>query len=194
MASSGEPLKKAVFIDKDGTLVRDIPFNVNPLLITLEEDLTAGLKLLQAAQYLLIIISNQSGVAHGYFEESALQAVYQTVGQLLQKEGIDLQGFYYCPHHPRGTVPGFSIECTCRKPGAGMILKAAAEWKINLANSWMIGDILNDIEAGKSAGCKSILINNGNETEWEMSEKRRPDFIAENINQAALFILNQPES
>jgi D-glycero-D-manno-heptose 1,7-bisphosphate phosphatase len=183
-------MNKAVFIDKDGTLIPDIPYNVDTSLITLQEGAIEGLKLLQAAGYLLIIISNQAGVAYGYFREEDVLKVETTLKEMLVKEGVNLSGFYYCPHHPEGRIEKYRQACDCRKPAAGMILKAAKDHAVDVKKSWMIGDILNDVEAGHKAGCKSILIDNGNETEWEMSETRSPDFKTTDIKAAADFILN----
>lgn len=182
--------KKAIFIDKDGTLIPDIPYNVNPDLITLQEGAVQGLLSLQANGYLLVIISNQSGVALGYFAEKALEAVEEKTVRLLEENNILLNGFYYCPHHPAGIVNGYVMECECRKPKPGLIQKAAEDLNINLAISWMIGDILNDIEAGNRAGCRTVLINNGNETDWIMNEYRRPDYTTGDIREAASFILS----
>lgn len=159
------------------------------MLIELEKNCIRGLRKLREAGFLLIIISNQSGVAHGFFKEDALNAVEGRIRELLQKENIELDGFYYCPHHPEGKIKEFSVECACRKPKPGMILQAASDFNIDLAQSWMIGDILNDMEAGKKAGCHTILIDNNNETEWLLNEFREPDFTALNINEAAGFIL-----
>jgi D-glycero-D-manno-heptose 1,7-bisphosphate phosphatase len=182
-------MNKAVFLDKDGTLIPDVPYNVDPSLITLQEGAIEGLKLLQAAGYLLIIISNQAGVAYGYFEEADILKVHMRLQEMLMKEGIRLHGFYYCPHHPEGKVKRYRQTCDCRKPGAGMITKAAKDHSVDVKQSWMIGDILNDVEAGHKAGCRSILIDNGNETEWIMSEIRTPDFKTTDIKAAADFIL-----
>lgn len=182
-------MNKAIFIDKDGTLIPDLPYNVNPQLITLENNSSEGLNRLQAAGFLIVIISNQSGVARGYFHQESLAAVEIKVKSLLANEGIELNGFYYCPHHPEGTVTPYNIECTCRKPFPGLILEAARELNIDLKLSWMIGDILNDIEAGSRAGCKTILIDNGNETEWQIDGNRIPSFVVKSINQAAESIL-----
>ncbi len=181
---------KAIFLDKDGTLIPDIPYNVNPDLITLEEGAVDGLYCLQAIGYLLIIISNQSGVAKGLFAEKELNGVREKIMQLLENNHIELDDFYYCPHHPAGSVQGYNIECECRKPLPGMIVQAAQEHNIDLSASWMIGDILNDVEAGHNAGCRSILINNGNETEWLINQSRQPEFTATTITEAADYILN----
>jgi|SRR5690606_8436255 len=183
-------MRKAVFLDKDGTLIPDIPYNVDPALIQIQKNAVQGLRELQSRGYLLIIISNQSGVAQGRFSEHALNSVKEKLIELLGKEQIQLDGFYYCPHHPEGTVQGYNIECGCRKPNAGLILKAAADLRVNLTESWMIGDILNDVEAGNRAGCRTVLIDNNNETEWYMNEYRKPDFIVKNINEAADKIIN----
>ena len=182
----------AVFIDKDGTLVEDIPYNVKPGLIRFNPGAGMGLKKLKDHGFLLVLISNQSGVARGYFRESALEAVKQRIQELLQESGCQMDAFYFCPHHPDGVVTKYAISCPCRKPEPGMLLKAAKDLDIDLARSWMIGDILNDVEAGNSAGCKTILIDNGNETEWHRSEKRKPTATAAGISDAAEIILHEP--
>ena len=178
---------RAVFLDKDGTLIEDVPYNVNPDLIQLTAGAEIGLRSLTSAGYKLIIISNQSGVARGYFPELALQAVEAKLRHLLAKFGVTLTGFYYCPHHPQGKSP-YNIECLCRKPEPGLIVRAAQECKIDLSSSWFVGDILNDVEAGYRAGCQTVLIDNGNETEWVISPQRIPDYIAIDLEQAAHFI------
>ncbi len=182
---------KAVFVDKDGTLIRDIPFNVDPALIELDHDVIQGLKSIQADGYLVIIISNQSGVARGYFPESDLAGVQNKIRQLFEENRLVLHGFYWCPHFPTGVITDYVLDCTCRKPKPGMIFQAADDLDIDLARSWMIGDILHDVEAGHRAGCRSILIDNGNETVWELTEDRTPDFTAENFEQAASYIVHQ---
>lgn len=181
-------MNKAVFLDKDGTLIPDIPFNVDPGKITLETGAIAALKSLKSNGFRLIIISNQSGVAHGYFEESALGSVREKLESLLTSE-IPLDSFYYCPHHPEGVVQQYAKDCHCRKPMPGLFFQAAEDHDIDLTRSWMIGDILNDVEAGNRAGCKTILINNGNETEWLLNEMRQPTAIANNLSEAAQLIL-----
>ncbi|MFD0766916.1 D-glycero-alpha-D-manno-heptose-1,7-bisphosphate 7-phosphatase [Mucilaginibacter lutimaris] len=183
-------MDKAIFLDKDGTLIPDIPYNVDPDKITLSNDAVAGLLSLQNDGYKLIIISNQSGVARGYFTEDKLPVVKEKMRQLFAENGLSLDGFYYCPHHPEGTVAGYNIMCDCRKPSPGMLLNAADEHEISLTNSWMIGDILNDVEAGNRAGCKTVLIDNGNETEWLDGAYRKPTIVCKTINQAAEFLLN----
>jgi D-glycero-D-manno-heptose 1,7-bisphosphate phosphatase len=185
--------RKAVFIDKDGTLIVDVPYNVTPEKIELNEYCIKGLQNLQNNGYLLVIVTNQSGVALGHFKETALKAVKQQIKTLLAHEHIKLDGFYYCPHHSEGLILPYVIDCSCRKPQPGLLLKAAEELDIDLTASWMIGDILNDVEAGKRAGCQSILIDNGNETEWIINDRRQPDAQVKNIDEAANFILKQDD-
>jgi D-glycero-D-manno-heptose 1,7-bisphosphate phosphatase len=180
---------KAVFLDKDGTLIPDIPYNVNPDMITLQPDTINGLQRLRDDGFLFIVISNQAGVARGYFTEDKLPAVEKRLKELLAEHSITLNGFYYCPHYPEGKVDGYNINCDCRKPKPGMLFKAALDHGIELAESWMIGDILNDVEAGNLAGCKTILIDNGNETEWIAGSMRVPTHICSSINHAADQIL-----
>ena len=182
--------RKAVFLDKDGTLIPDIPYNVNPELITLEDGVLDGLKLLQQAGYIFIVISNQAGVAKGHFTIDKLEKVKEKLDLLLAKDNIKIEAFYFCPHHPEGTIAAFSVPCNCRKPQPGMIIEAAADKKIDVEKSWMIGDILNDVEAGNRAGCQTIIIDNGNETEWIKGSFRTPTFSAKNFFQAATFIVH----
>jgi D,D-heptose 1,7-bisphosphate phosphatase len=184
-------MKKAVFIDKDGTLIKDVPYNVNTNLIIFEEGIVPALQQLQALGYLLIIVSNQPGIAFSYYSEQDVQRVFEFIAGQLQQYDIQLNGFYYCPHHIQGSNREYAKPCYCRKPLPGMLLKAAMELDIDLENSWMIGDILNDCEAGNRAGCTTILLNVGNETEWEMEHNRRPRFICNTWGDAVTIIIQQ---
>jgi D-glycero-D-manno-heptose 1,7-bisphosphate phosphatase len=182
---------RAIFLDKDGTLINDVPHNIDPDLIELSARAGAGLRDMTSMGYALFVVSNQAGVARGLFAEEALGAVEQRLSGLLKNEGVTLSGFYYCPHFPNGAVARYAIDCRCRKPKPGMLLAAAAQHGINLSASWMIGDILDDVEAGHRAGCRSILIDNGNETEWIMSPLREPEFKVTDLYCAAKAIRNQ---
>jgi histidinol-phosphate phosphatase family protein len=179
---------KAIFLDKDGTLVDNLPYNVDPNRITLSPHAGEGLRLLQQLGYTLLVVSNQSGVARGHFDERALDAVWQRLHQLLRDEGVTLTECYYCPHHPDGSVNPYARTCDCRKPGPGLLLRAAARHNIDLSASWMVGDILHDVEAGQRAGCRTILIDNGNETEWQLSPLRTPDALVTDLGEAASLI------
>jgi D-glycero-D-manno-heptose 1,7-bisphosphate phosphatase len=181
---------RAVFLDKDGTLVEDVPYNVDPSLVRLAEGAGFGLRTLQDAGFRLFVVSNQAGVALGRFAESALKRVEAKLRELLREFGVTLDGFLYCPHHPSGLVEEYAIACDCRKPAPGMILRAAESHDLDLSQSWLIGDILDDIEAGRRAGCQAILLDNGHETEWLPGPDRVPHHIAADLGEAARIIIS----
>ncbi len=182
-------MRKAVFIDRDGTLIKDVPYNANPALISLENYAAEMLQEFKRKNFLLIIISNQSGVARGFFSEADVNKMHDVIQQKLSAFNVQLDAFYYCPHLVEGTIKEYAIDCSCRKPKPGLIFKAAKDFDINLNNSWMIGDILNDVEAGNAAGCKTILITNGNETEWILNAQRMPDYEAKDLKHATQIVL-----
>ncbi|WP_439892882.1 D-glycero-alpha-D-manno-heptose-1,7-bisphosphate 7-phosphatase (plasmid) [Ralstonia sp. 25C] len=176
----------AIFLDKDGTLLQDVPYNVNPARIVLAPGTGDGLRLLARTGLPLIVVSNQPGVALGYFQVEALEAVAQRLRELFAEHGATLSGFFFCPHAPQ--LDGTSV-CTCRKPRDGLLRQAANAHGIDLDTSWMIGDILNDVEAGRRAGCRTILIANGNETRWEPGRLRVPDYIVTRFDEAAAIVI-----
>ena len=182
---------KAIFLDKDGTLLDDVPYNIDPQRMVLSKNAGEGLRLFAGLSYQLIVVSNQSGIARGYFEESVMQKVEQRLRELINEERASLLAFYYCPHLPNAPVDAYRKQCDCRKPAPGMLLQAAADHDIDLAASWMIGDILDDIEAGNRAGCRTILLDNGNETEWQISTYRKPDLMVPDIYAAARLVAEE---
>lgn len=183
--------KIAVFLDKDGTVTQNVPYNVDPNRIQLSEGAGDALRKLSELGCALVVVSNQSGVARGYFDEHELRGVEDRLRSLVyQQAGVSLDGFYYCPHHPDGSIMNYAVNCDCRKPQPGMLQQAAYELDIELERSWMVGDILDDVEAGRRAGCRTILINNGNETEWILSPERQPHFIVSNLAEAARTIIS----
>lgn len=178
-------MNKVVFIDKDGTLIKDVPYNVDPALFVFEPQAFEALRKWKQYGYKIIIVTNQSGVARGFFtEQQVIDLLDALVLQLAQAQ-IYIDGYYYCPHHPEGNVASYAIACDCRKPAAGMLLQAAKDHHIAFENSWMVGDILNDVEAGARAGCRTILIDNGNETEWQTGANRVPTYRVKNLIEAA---------
>jgi histidinol-phosphate phosphatase family protein len=179
---------RAVFLDKDGTLLEDVPYNVRPELMRLAPNSAEGLRRLHAANYRLVVISNQSGVARGFFEEAALGPVERRLREMLAEVGVPLAGFYYCPHHPEGSVAAYAVACACRKPAPGLIQRAACDLGLDLPASWFVGDILDDVEAGRRAGCRTVLLDNGHETEWVRSPLRIPEGVAPDLNAAARLI------
>lgn len=179
---------KALFLDQDDTLVNDQAGNADPRRITLCHGAGAALRLLARLDYRIFVVSNQDGVARGQFAETALEQVRHRLADLLFREQLSLDGFYYCPHHPDGKVQGYSLACLCRKPMPGMLLQAAREHDIDLRASWMVGDILHDVEAGNRAGCRTVLIDSGNETEWRLGHHRMPTRVVTDIYAAAVVI------
>lgn len=184
---------KAVFLDKDGTLVHDVPYNVDPVKIELFNDTVSSLRQLQTAGYKLIIVTNQSGVARGMFGNDEAHAAVHSLIDILAISGIEITTSMICPHHPDGTVEEFRRTCLCRKPQPGMLLAAAERHGIDLKQSWMVGDILDDIEAGNRAGCRSLLINNGGETEWQYGGYRTPHKHVTCLGEAAQVILQDKD-
>jgi len=184
-------MKRAVFIDRDGTLIKDIPYNSNPALIKFEDHAIEFLQQLKKKNFLLVVISNQDGVAHGYFTEESIYKMHGTIRRLLLPHNVQIDAFYYCPHFPGGKIKEYAVDCDCRKPKPGLIHKAAKTFNINLSQSWMIGDILHDVEAGNVAGCRTIFFNNGNETEWVLKKERIPEYEVSDLKQAAEIILKR---
>ena len=178
-----------VFLDKDGTLVRDVAYNADPRAIELMPGALSALAALRGAGYRLAVVTNQSGVARGFFDEAALAAVEERVRALLAEGGVELDAFLYCPHHPDGTVAEYARECDCRKPRPGLVRRAAGALDVDVAASWVVGDILNDVEAGSRAGCRTVLVDVGNETEWVRGPHRQPDVVVPDLAAAARAIL-----
>lgn len=186
MATPDMPGRPAVFIDKDGTLIEDVPYNVDPALVTFTPGALEGLRLLDQHGFALVIVTNQPGVALGYFSRGALNQLQQALlRRIADESGVRLSGFFACPHAPAPTI---SSSCLCRKPAPGLLRQAAASLRLDLSRSWMVGDILNDIEAGRRAGCKTILLDRGHETEWRMSPLRIPHHRVGDLTAAARII------
>lgn len=150
---------KAIFMDRDDTLIEDPGYINHPNQVRLLPGAAGALIQLKKMDYLLIIASNQSGVARGIVSEEVLEKIHHRLQKLLADEGAYLDAIYYCPYHPDGVIGKYRMESEMRKPNPGMLLKAAAEHDIDLSNSWMIGDSYRDITAGKKAGCRTILID-----------------------------------
>ncbi|HBT32192.1 MAG TPA: HAD family hydrolase, partial [Pusillimonas sp.] len=169
-------MKPAIFLDKDGTILQDVPYNTKPEKMVFAPGAQKGIARLSRFGLPLIVVSNQPGIALGKFGFNALGRMQRRLVQMFEESGARLDGFYYCPHLPTGTRRRYATFCQCRKPAPGLLTRAAERHDIELIGSWMIGDILDDIEAGKRAGCRTILIDNGNETEWNMNEWRCPHY------------------
>lgn len=185
--------KSAVFIDRDGTLIADAEYLCDPDKLELFEESAASLKKLNDANILAILVTNQSGVARGYFDENTVNLLNQKLSDELKKQNASLDAVYYCPHHKNGAVEKYKKECDCRKPKTGLIKQAINDFKeIDLKKSYVIGDKASDIELAKNAGCKSILVKTGygkQVLEGSYQKYIDPDFIAENMKDAVEWIL-----
>ena len=169
--------RQALFLDRDGTLVHPGRYPSRPEDLHLYDGIGPELRFLQKAGFRLVIITNQAGIARGYFTEADLRRMHAHLTSELAFLGVHLDGIYYCPHHIDGVIPELAIHCDCRKPQPGMLLQAAADLEIDLQNSWFVGDILDDIEAGNRAGCRTILVDLGTE-QAPAQPLRHPNFVA----------------
>ncbi|OGC04214.1 hypothetical protein A2276_06380 [candidate division WOR-1 bacterium RIFOXYA12_FULL_43_27] len=181
---------KAVFLDKDGTINHDKGYIDHPSKIDLLPGSSEAIRTFNEAGLKVVVITNQSGVARGYFNEGMLSAIDKSLQKKLLSENAFYDAIYYCPHHPEvGSYP-YKQDCDCRKPNPGMLLKAAEEFNLNLDECFMVGDKLSDIEAGKNAGCKTVLVLTGYGEEVKANlNGTRPDFIAKDLLEAANWIL-----
>jgi D-glycero-D-manno-heptose 1,7-bisphosphate phosphatase len=147
----------ALFLDRDGVLVEDVHFLKSVDQIELVKESIEPLRELQQ-RYLLLVVTNQSGVARGYFDEPSVHTINREVTARLADHGVGIDGVYYCPHHPEGSVAAYRRSCACRKPAPGMLLQAAADWQLDLPSSCMVGDRPSDLEAGRAAGARAFLL------------------------------------
>lgn len=175
---------RAVFVDRDDTLIVNRHYGSDPGAIELLDGVPEGLRSLREAGYKLILISNQSGVARGYFDEAAVGRMHDRLQKMLDAYGAALDGLEYCPHHPEGEVVPYAVECACRKPAPGMLRRAARKHGLNLSASWMVGDIAADVEAGKRAGTRTVLVG-------PEPSPLAPDFRAAGFAEVVGYILRE---
>lgn len=179
--------QRAIFLDRDGTLVYPSHYPSRPEQLRLYEDIGPGLRALQDTGFRMVVITNQTGIARGYFTESQLERMHVHLAEQLARLGIRLDAIYHCSHHPDGIVPSLAVRCHCRKPEPGMLLQAAADLDLDLEQSWFIGDILDDVEAGNRAGCRTVLVDIGTEHS-PTTPVRCPTFAARSTSHALEII------
>lgn len=179
---------KAVFLDRDDTLVNDPGYIQRPEQVLLLPGASEALIQLKKMGYLLVIVTNQSGVARGLITEAQLELIHQRLKKLFAAEGAEIDAIYYCPYHPEGTVEDFSVESTLRKPNAGMFFEAEKDLNIDLEQSWMIGDSYRDMQAGKAAGCHTILVDVPGKIREKKEGDPEPDRKAVNLREAVNII------
>lgn len=177
--------RKAVFLDRDGTIVVHEHYLSSPDQLKLLPNATQGIRRFKEYGYLIIVVTNQSGVARGFFDEERLMHIHKRLMDMLEEEGAMIDGLYYCPHHIEGIVESYKVDCDCRKPKPGMLLDAARKHHIDLTHSLMIGDSETDMLAGKNAGCKCVLIKNNRIDEISIAPMMGTDYIVKDLLEAA---------
>jgi D-glycero-D-manno-heptose 1,7-bisphosphate phosphatase len=168
-----------VFLDRDGTLIVDVGYPGHPAQVRLLDGVVEALRSLQGEGYLLVVISNQSGVGRGLITSEQAENVHRRVASLLAENGVRLVAAYHCPHSPEE-------HCDCRKPSPGLLLRAARDLNVDLSQSVLVGDKPSDISAGKAAGCRTVLLGRRDEGVLQALE---PDHLALDWNEAVQFIV-----
>ena len=181
--STGGGAKKrpAIFLDRDGTIIDDIGYLSDPGGVAFYQGVPQALKRLQNRGYLLVVVTNQSGIGRGYFDEETAIAVNLAMVEMLREEGVVLASIYYCPHHPE-------YGCRCRKPGLLMVERAVVDFGIDKDRSWFVGDIDKDVLTGMNAGLKPILVETGKTSKGDLPEGVKR---CETVVEAVAFILDQ---
>jgi D-glycero-D-manno-heptose 1,7-bisphosphate phosphatase len=184
----GEAKRRAVFIDRDGTISEEVGYVNHPSRYRVFPYAAEAIKQLNEAGWLAVLVTNQAGVARGYFTEDVIGAVHDLLVRELERDGARLDAIYYCPHHPTVGEPPYRFDCDCRKPRPGLIQRAAVDLDIDLAASWMIGDRYSDTELARNAGTRAALVLSGyGRGEWEYQRgawRHQPDLVAENLLEA----------
>ena len=190
---------RAVFLDRDGVINELIYYEEHGIIdspCTVEQfrllpGVAKAIKKFHEMDYKVIVVSNQPGIAKEHMSRETFDKIGQKMREELAKDGVCLDGEKYCLHHPEAKVKEFRVNCECRKPKPGMLLQAAQEMEIDLSRSWMIGDGLTDVKAGKEAGCKTILLGDMKCELCRLMDKEdaRPDAVLPDLEEAAAFIL-----
>jgi D-glycero-D-manno-heptose 1,7-bisphosphate phosphatase len=188
-------LERAVFLDRDNTIIENDGYLGDPSKVKLLPGAATALAAMRALGYRLIVVSNQSGVARGMFDENAVESVNQEMSRQLQEQGGSyIDASYYCPYHPEAPLPEYRLDHDWRKPKCGMLKQAATDFHLDLAQSWMIGDPNRDIGAGAAAGCRTILLKDPDRsgaTETDLSTNVSPSFVVRTLADAARIIARE---
>ena len=180
---------KAIFLDRDGTIIEDKGYVHKIEDFKLLAGASDGIKKFNRAGFLVIIVSNQSGIGRGYYTEKDAQIFNEFLVSELKKQGAKIDDVFICPHYPESKIKFYQKICECRKPKPGMLLAAAAKYKIDLNSSWMIGNEKKDIDAGIAAGCKTVLISENTSHYNINTVNSNVIFVAKNLLKASEYIL-----
>jgi D-glycero-D-manno-heptose 1,7-bisphosphate phosphatase len=181
--------RPAVFFDTEGTLTEVQVRKSDPTSAALVFGAGEWLTALGDAGYALVVVSSMPGIAFKLFDEDAAARGLALLAAQVRDAGARLTDALYCPHHPSALVARYRVECTCRKPAPGLLLRAAQLHDLDLARSWVVGDTLDDVEAGRRVGAHTVLIDNGGEVEWREGAQRRPHYTVRDLGEAARAIL-----
>ena len=191
-------MNRAVFLDRDGTVNEEVGYLRDLDQLRLIPGAGAAIKRLNEAGLKVVLVTNQSGVARGYFPESLVHEAHERLAQMLGKEGARIDAVYYCPHHPTAGNAHYTMTCACRKPGTGLIDQAARDLGIDVKRSYVVGDKWSDVELGQRAGAHSILVQSGFAPDDPGNKRplhiKDPDFIARTLTEAADWIITQTGS
>jgi D-glycero-D-manno-heptose 1,7-bisphosphate phosphatase len=186
--------RPAVFIDRDGTISEEVGYINHPSRFRLYPYAAEAIKVLNDNGWLAIVITNQAGVARGYFSEDVIVSVHDQLERGLNEASAQLDAIYYCAHHPSVGEPPYRFDCDCRKPKPGLIDRATRDFEIELTASWMVGDRYSDVELARNAGLHSAFVLSGyGRGEWEyqrVSWKQQPDLVSENLLEAVKMIVH----
>ena len=189
--------RPAIFIDRDGTISEEVGYVNHPSRFRLFPYAADAIRILNDKGWLAILITNQAGVARGYFSEDVIVSVHEQLKRDLEAASVQLDAIYYCAHHPSVGEPPYRTDCDCRKPKTGLIDQAAREFEIDLAASWMAGDRYSDVELARNAGLHSAFVLSGyGRGEWEYQRHawtHQPDLVCENLLHAVQKIVGQYE-
>jgi D-glycero-D-manno-heptose 1,7-bisphosphate phosphatase len=185
--------ERAVFLDRDGTIIEEVGYLDRPERIEFFPWTIDAIRVLNRAGLAVVLVSNQSGVARGFFPEAVVDDVHRRMAAMLAEGGARIDAYYYCPHHPDGKVPAFAKKCDCRKPGRGLVDKAAAELGIDPARSFVVGDRWLDVALGRAVGAQSVLVRTGY---GASEEEKQPvdmtaDAVVDNLIAASSWILGR---
>ncbi len=179
----------AVFIDRDGTLIEDVGYISSIDALSVIDGSADAIRRLNKAGIKVVIITNQAGIARGFFDEDTLITIHERLIEILSEHNAVIDKIYYCPHYPEGTVPEYSISCLCRKPEPGMVEKAVEELGIDLKRSYIVGDKASDIELAQRIGARGILVLTGYGSNVVKDNEVNPTYIAPSLKEAVEWIL-----
>ena len=185
------PVKRAVFLDRDGTMLEEGNYVDRLDRLVFFPYTIDAIRALNDAQFAVVVVTNQSGVARGMYPESFVREAHLHIDERVRAGGARVDGYYYCPHHPEGTIAELRQQCECRKPRPGQLLQAASDLDLDLKRSFIVGDRWKDIDAGKAAGARGVLVRTGYGREAEDTKPDEETVVVDNLIQAVAWILRQ---